>query len=309
MVVFTTLAEKRYFYGVAALINSIIKNGIYADKIIVGYRGELPKWLPQLELSEHGKTCALKEGLILEFVEVKNDFHMVHEKPEWFYKLTNVLEPNAKEYFFFDSDIVIINRMSFFGEWVNQGVAICEDVNYDMSINHPIRKQWIQLLKNNNMPINRIPERYYNSGFLGWKKEDASFIKDWSQCSKLLINLSDNLKEFRTKDRTSIVLSANQDSLNLAAMTSTCDISTIGPAAMGFHFGLNLMVHPLGPKPWNLNFTKEFLSGRPPRIGDIKFWEHVNGNELKPYSNVLVSWKLFWIKLYRLLARFYKKMD
>ncbi|MGC6431125.1 MAG: hypothetical protein ACON5F_08800 [Jejuia sp.] len=307
MVVFTTLAEKKYFNGVAALINSVLKNGTYANKIIIGYRGALPKWLPELEASKNGKSCTLKDGLLLEFVEVKNDFHMVHEKPEWFYKLTNILEPNAKEYFFFDSDIIIVNRMSFFGEWVKQGVAICEDVNYDMASNHPIRKQWIDLLKHNNMPIERIPERYYNSGFLGWKKEDASFIKNWSECSKLLINLSDNLKAFRTKDRTDMVLSANQDSLNLTAMTSSCDISTIGPEAMGFHFGLSLMVHPLGPKPWDLNFTKEFLHGKPPRMGDLRFWEYVNGNELQPYLKLTVLWKLFWIKLYKGLSRLYSK--
>lgn len=307
MVVFTTLAEKKYFNGVAALVNSIIKNGTYADKIIVGYRGDLPKWLPTLELSKNGKSCTLKDGLILEFVQVKNDFHMVHEKPGWFFKLTNELEPEAKEYFFFDSDIVVVNRMSFFGEWVNQGVAICEDVNYDMSINHPIRKQWIKLLEDNNKPINRIPERYYNSGFLGWKKEDANFVNEWSECSDILISIAGNLKEFRTNDRTDVVLSANQDSLNLTAMCSSCEISTIGPEAMGFHFGLSLMVHPLGPKPWDLNFTKVFLSGKPPRIADLRFWEQVNGEELKPYSDGFVKWKIFWVKMYKGLSRFYRK--
>jgi hypothetical protein len=307
MIVFTTLAEKKYFNGVAALVNSMISHGTYADKIIIGYRGDLPEWLPVLQSSKIGKSCTLKNGLILEFVKVKNDFHMVHEKPGWFYKLTNELEPDAKEYFFFDSDIVIVNRMSFFGEWVKQGVAICEDVNYDMSSNHPVRKQWIKLLEKNGKKIERIPERYYNSGFLGWRKEDASFVNDWATCSDILIKIAGNLKEFRTKDRTDVVLSANQDSLNLTTMCSSCKISTIGPEAMGFHFGLSLMVHPLGPKPWDLSFTKNFLSGNTPRIADLRFWEHVNGEELSPYSKEFVKWKIFWIKLYKGLSRFYKK--
>jgi hypothetical protein len=100
MIVITTLAENKYFYGVSALINSIIKHGTYANKIIVGYRGDLPKWLPKLKSNNRGKHIELKGGLIVEFVEVDGDLHMVHEKPKWFYYLTFNLEPDAEEYFF-----------------------------------------------------------------------------------------------------------------------------------------------------------------------------------------------------------------
>ena len=146
MVVFTTLAEKKYFLGVSALINSIIENGTYANKIVIGYRGELPNWLPKLESSKNGRSFFI-ESLEVEFVEVKGGLHMVHEKPTWFKYLTFELEPDAEEYFFFDSDITVINRMDFFGEWVKQGVAICEDINYDMSSTHPVRKQWAKIVE------------------------------------------------------------------------------------------------------------------------------------------------------------------
>lgn len=306
MVVFTTLAEKKYFYGVAALINSIIKHGTYADKIVVGYRGELPSWLPKLEKSKNGLALTLDNGFIIDFVELEGDLHMVHEKPRWFYHLSTVLEPEANEYFFFDSDIILINRMSFFGEWVKQGVALCEDVNYDMSVNHPIRKQWIQLANRNNYVINTIPTRYYNSGFLGWTRETMPFISDWNNCSKILMEVAGDLKKFRVNDRTNVVLSANQDSLNLAVMVTNSNVSTIGPAAMGFHYGIKLMLHPLGHKPWNVSFISHIFNGIAPRPADLEFWKNVNSKHLKPYSDFKVKSKIFAIKCLKVTTRFFK---
>lgn len=307
MIVITTLAENHYFYGVAALINSIIKNGTYADKMIVGYRGNLPKWLPTLHKTKNGRDCTLDNGFVIEFVPVNGDLHMVHEKPKWFRYLTEVLEPKADEYFFFDSDIIILRRMSFFGEWVKQGVALCEDVNYDMSNTHPIRKQWAKLAIDNGKRITNQFDRYFNSGFLGWNRDTSQFVVDWDECSQILSKLSGDMKKFRVYDRTYIVLSTNQDSLNLAAMTTNCPISTIGPDAMGFRHGLQLMAHPLGAKPWKQKFIKDFFYGKSPRYADLLFWQFVNGNKIKPYSNYYVKYKIVLIKLLRFFSRFYGK--
>lgn len=307
MVVFTTLAENDYFLGLSALINSIVKNGVYGDKLVVGYRGDLPNWLPKLFSTKNGKSFVLNNTFEIEFVTLVGSLHMVHEKPKWFKHLTEVLEPNADEYFFFDSDIVILNRMNFFGEWVKQGVAICEDVNYDMSFTHPIRKQWITLGIENGKTIENNLSRYYNSGFLGWSRSTVRFIEDWDECFSLLALISGDMTKFRVNDRTNVVLSANQDSLNLAAMVTKCPISVIGPEAMGFHYGLPLMAHPLGPKPWNINFLLDFLKGKPPRYADLLFWEHANSSVLKPYNNFFVRKKVFIITLFRFLSRFYRK--
>lgn len=308
MIVFTTLAEKDYFYGVAALVNSIVKYGTYGDKIVVGYRGALPSWLPSLSQTKNGKSFKLKNNFEVEFVELHGDLHMVHEKPKWFYHLTEVLEPGAQEYIFFDSDIIVVNRMSFFGEWVKQGVALCEDVNYDMSETHPIRKQWAAMGEEEGRKVVNSLGRYVNSGFLGWTQETKQFVKDWDDCFHILKKKSGDLKQFRVvNDRTLVVFSANQDAFNLAAMTTECPISIIGPEAMGFHHGLKLMQHPLGPKPWSRNFIKDIFKGVPPRIADLAFWEHVNSGEVKPYSGAKVKRKLFVVRLCKFLARFYSR--
>ncbi|TRW24628.1 hypothetical protein FMM05_08935 [Flavobacterium zepuense] len=308
MIVFTTLAEKDYFYGVAALVNSMVQNGTYGNKIVVGYRGALPNWLPQLSASKNGKSFTLKNGFEIDFVEVQGNLHMVHEKPKWFKHLTDVLEPGADEYIFFDSDIVVINRMSFFGEWVRQGVALCEDVNNDMGITHPIRLQWKKILKDKGYTITNDLDRYINSGFLGWTKDTKQFVTEWDDCFMILKEIAGDLTKFRVNDRTSVVLSANQDAFNLAAMVTQCQISIIGPEAMGFQYGLPLMVHPLGPKPWSRKFLSDFFNGNPPRASDVAFWEVVNSGEIKPYGDAYVSFKLKTIKFYRLLARFYRRL-
>jgi hypothetical protein len=305
MVVFTTLAENDYFLGVAALVNSMIKHGTYGNKIVVGYRGDLPDWLPALSPSKNGQSFFLKGNFEVELVMVVGDLHMVHEKPKWFRYLTEVLEPEADEYFFFDSDIIIINRMSFYGEWVKEGVALCEDVNYDMGLTHPIRKQWLRLCAQNNKAVTNQLSRYFNSGFLGWSRETAAFVVEWDECCQIMAKLAGDMTKFRVSDRTKTVLSANQDSLNMAAMTTVCPISVIGPAAMGFHYGIKLMQHPLGPKPWKKKFGKEFFMGHPPRAADVSFWEALLGGELKPFSEGKVKDRIRMVKLYKFLSKFY----
>src|ERR1700710_1259012 len=103
MKVLTTLAENDYFLGLSALINSVVSCGTYVDLVIVGYRGQLPGWLPTLENTERGKLCRLKSGLVMEFIELKGDLHIVHEKPNWFKFINDVAVPDADEYFFFDA--------------------------------------------------------------------------------------------------------------------------------------------------------------------------------------------------------------
>ncbi len=306
MKILTTLAENDYFLGVAALLNSVIKNGTYVDKVIIGYRGDLPSWLPELIKSKNGHTFDLGENLVVELVEVVGALHMVHEKPKWFEHLTFNLEPHASEYYFYDSDITVLNRMDFFGEWSAQGVGICEDVNYDMSSNHPIRLQWKMLAEKNGLKIERELSRYYNSGFLAWRNEHIQFIRDWVTCFDLMKSQSGDMKQFRVNDRTKMILSANQDSFNLAAMITKVPISVIGPEAMGFHYGLKLMAHPLGPKPWNINFIKAFFQGNPPRNADLSFWKYACG-ALNPYTATKVKSKINQLKLLKGLGRFYSK--
>ncbi|WP_420458903.1 hypothetical protein [Neolewinella sp.] len=308
MKILTTLAERHYFLGLAALLNSVVAYGTHVDKVIVGYREALPDWLPPLRPSPNGRLFVLPGGLEVELVELTGSLHMVHEKPKWFLHVTEVLAPGASEYYFFDSDIVVNSRMDFYGEWVAEGVALCGDVNFVFHRHHPIRKKWAACARAHGREVVNELDDYYNSGFLGWTQETKQFIHDWNDAFAMLVPLSGDMNQFRVFDRTATVLSTNQDSLNLAAMITEVPISPIGPEAMGFIYGLRLMHHPIGPKPWTRRFVPEFLNGKPPREADLIFWENINGQALRPVSDGRARSMQTLLKLLRFGGRFYESV-
>lgn len=307
MKVLTTLAEGDYFLGLAALLNSVEYFGRYVDRIIVGYRGDLPSWLPNLTSEDYGFSCSVGKGFVIELVTVDGKNHMVHEKPNWFKFVNDVLAPDADEYFFFDSDIVVNKRMDFFGEWADTGVAVCGDVNYIFSSTHPIRRKWAKLAKEAGYDVTNKLDGYFNSGFLGWTKHTKQFIDDWALAFSILSPHAGSMTEFRVKDRTNTVLSANQDSFNLALMITKVPIADIGPEAMGLINGMQLMHHPLGPKPWHINFVNNFFRGLKPRAADLEFYRFVNGSLLSPLSQAHVERRKMIVWACRFASRFYRR--
>ncbi len=308
MRVLTTLVENHYFLGFSALLNSLVDHGGCIDKVIAGYRYDLPTWLPPLTERNGIQTFTLPSGIVVDLVKLDGDgLHMVHEKPAWCLNVQENLAPEADEYYFFDSDITIDNRMSFYSEWLEEGVAICGDVNFVFDATHPARKKWAKAAEAAGHRIVNNIDSYYNSGFLGWRNDQKQFIHDWMEASRILSAYSGDMKQFRVHDRTYMVLSTNQDGLNLAIMITEEPISLVGPDGMGFTFGMQLMQHPIGKKPWKRNFILDFIKGYPPRKGDLTFWKAANGSELAPYSAFTVRRKVVTVKLLKLFARFYQR--
>lgn len=305
----TTLAEREYFLGLAGLLNSMAHYGTYIDKVIVGYREALPDWLPPLYPSTNGQAFKTGSGLEVELVELNGSLHMVHEKPKWFLHVSEVLAPDADEYFFFDSDIIINARMDFYGEWVQNGICMCGDVNFIFDRSHPVRLQWVKYAAEAGRKVTHQIDGYYNSGFLGWTRETKQFIHDWNEAFAMMVPHSGNMNKFRAFfDRTVPVLSTNQDSFNLAAMITDQPLTLVGPEGMGFNYGMRLMHHPLGPKPWSRNFLSDFFKGIPPREADVVFWKYVNGSELKPVSSGK-AWRMRnYCKALRFASRFYQRL-
>jgi hypothetical protein len=71
-----------------------------------------------------------------------------------------------KGIFYFDPDIVAA-APSFFEEWITCGIALCEDVNSPLSINHPRRVAWRRYFGSIGIQLKFKGAIYAKAGFMG----------------------------------------------------------------------------------------------------------------------------------------------
>ena len=63
-----TLAEGHYFYGVAALVNSLVRTG-FEGTVVIGFRGERPNWLERFARDPKLDTYAVTPSVQLRLIE------------------------------------------------------------------------------------------------------------------------------------------------------------------------------------------------------------------------------------------------
>ena len=146
-----TLFEGHYHYGVAALANSLYRQGFLGD-IYAGFRGELPSWARSAVagLADGFNNCQTLEvapGFALHFLSLDTDYHFTNYKPDFMLRLLDGPAKDAEAIYYFDPDIVVTAPWSFFKNWVKCGVSLCEDVNSPISKNHPTRIAWRSYFK------------------------------------------------------------------------------------------------------------------------------------------------------------------
>jgi hypothetical protein len=307
-----TLFEGHYHHGGAALINSLYNNGFRGD-VYIGYRGGLPFWGKDAQennsLNWKGSKTIKIEELDVHFLPVISDYHMTNYKPDF---VLDLLEGPAKEkggIFYFDPDIVVNCKFSFYEEWIQQGVALVHEITAnDMTSNNPVRGMWKKIIEENGEKVNHQLNSYINAGFFGLVKENIHFVKMYSK----FIHLADkkykvDLVNFSFTNRIDPFFAKDQDALNIAAMSANVALSEIGPEGMDFIHGGFTMSHAIGsPKPWVKNFIKSSLKGNPPSMAEKSFWNHV-GFPIKTFSEKTKKNKKKSIKIASLIGKFYKK--
>jgi hypothetical protein len=309
-----TLYEGHYHHGVAALTNSLYKNG-FRGSVYVGYRGELPPWAkaakenPYLNWKE-GKSLSVVDGLVLHFLPIITNFHLANYKPDFMLELWKKTAKQEEAMFYFDPDIVIKCQWDYFENWIDHGVAMVHEIiANDMPETHPLRKDWAKVISKSNRKMNRVVSSYINSGFCGLLKKDIGFLHDWSDIIKVAaVNFGFDVKQFAlSQNRGYMFFAQDQDAFNIAAMCSESPISEMGPEAMDFIHGGFTMSHATGsPKPWKKNFIISGIKGNPPSLADKAFWNNV-GLPIKTFSGRTIKQRHLSIKVASFLGRFYRK--
>src|SRR5207237_601643 len=114
-----TLAEGDFHLGVGALANSLVDHG-FTGIIWVGIRGPLPPWAAAAKNCGRWHALAASDDLELRFIALTTKAHFTNFKPEFLRQVWQ-LQPEAERLFYFDPDIVIKARWSFFEEWADYG--------------------------------------------------------------------------------------------------------------------------------------------------------------------------------------------
>ncbi len=316
-----TLFEGHYHFGVAALSNSLYKNG-FRGSLYIGFRGALPYWadkaIVNLDLEwENAKTLKVVDGLELNFLPLYTNYHLTNYKPDFMLEILAGPAKNAEGIFYFDPDIVLTGPFAFLEEWISCGVAVCEDVNSPLQEFHPRRVAWRRYFKKYNIDLNFRNPIYVNGGFTGIHKSDFYFLKTWKNLQELMgFEIGGlNRSAFESSDQLPSQLSGDyapfgytdQDALNATIEVYNGNVSYTGKAAMSFDNGLALMPHALGySKPWLINPFIELLKGDRPRRVDKEFWNVIN-SPIKVFSLAKVKGMKMAVKISAFLGRIYSR--
>ena len=219
--------------------------------------------------------------------------------------------------FYFDPDIVVDDSWICFEQWVNCGVAMCEDVNSPLQEFHPRRVLWRNFFNKYNISLKFRNSTYVNGGFVGLIKKDISFIKTWIKLQEAMSVAIGGLENsiFSKQTYYSTILKteglqifdkSDQDALNATIESYDGRCSFIGKEGMGFVAGKATMYHALGiNKPWNVNFIFKSLNGRIPRLVDEYYWKYAD-QPIICHTKSQINKKKVAIKIGKFIGRFYK---
>lgn len=283
-----TLFEGSYDQGVAALVNSLHKAG-FSGRVYAGYRGVRPSWAAAanpvtLARWPGASVMDVVPGLSLAFLPLDTTHHLTNYKPEFMLDLLDGPAASADALFYLDPDICVTAPWSYFEQWVDCGVALCEDLNSPLPEHHPRRVGWRRYYAPRGLTLRFRSPEYVNGGFVGVVARDRRFLEVWLQTINLMADEVGSLaaasiaagKAYRSKGFAGCFDTTDQDALNAAIEACAVPVSVIGQEAMGFKPGPALLPHAVGAhKPWQRDYLGFALRGVAPRLADKAFWAHV----------------------------------
>lgn len=302
-----TLFEGDYHFGVAALVNSLVNAG-FAGTIWAGYRGKLPPWIGQLKrLHAERHEYAVGGGVRIVFLPVETDLHFTNFKPDFMVKLLDNEASDCTYLWYFDPDIYLLTKWSYFAEWQRHGVALCEDVLYHpLPENNLLRKQWTEIASKMGLHNPHPITQHFNGGMVGVPVSCRSFLDLWKRIMDGTAALGYDLKRMLATTREMPLHATDQDALNIAAMYTGCPLATLGPEAMGFVSGGFAMYHAIVRKPWRGSILRSALAGDPPSNAIKQFFNHVS-SPIQAYTPKQLRKKRLACAAAGFIGRFYRR--
>lgn len=300
------LFDGDYHYGLGALVNSLYRVG-FRGIVYAAYRGGLPPWASVGAPVDGCRQADIAEGCAIRFIEVDYRDHLTFYKPEFMLSMFERHCPDATRLYYFDVDIVVKAPWRFFQDWVESGVAVCQDVNEpDMPANHPLRRAWQEIAARSGF-AGRCFDGYYNGGFVALRAGERGFLETWRTLHRDIERSGVELGLANSRPRPDPFAMRDQDILNIALMASKVPISPMDTSAMDLSPGGYVMSHALArAKPWRRRYVRDALLGYPPDSAGKLYWQNVRHPiALMPIGRVRRA--CFRLAVASALGRFYRR--
>ena len=113
--------------------------------MFAGYRGELPPWSAPASLKDGMADFAVADGCDIKFLLLDTKLHLANYKPILMRRVFAEFLRPEDILCYFDPDITVKCRWSFFEEWVRYGLALVEDCTFPyLTSDHPLPYQWME---------------------------------------------------------------------------------------------------------------------------------------------------------------------
>ncbi len=272
-----TLAEGHYFFGVAALTNSLVRAG-FAGDVVVGYRGTLPAWLGSLAHDPVTGTYAVSQAVRLRLIEVTRPWHLSNCKPGFIEAVLVEHCQSAELVYYFDTDIVIKHAWEAFSTWARSGVVmVLDSADSNMSPDHVYRRAWQALAARQGFAC-RPFTGYVNGGCVGIHRDYAGFVTVWCRLMEQLERDGTDMTKMKNPNTRLEFSRMDQDVLNATIMATQTPVALLGFESMGnFPFVGDVMPHAMWhQKPWVRNYIVDALRGIPPGRVHNAYWHFAN---------------------------------
>src|SRR5208283_834119 len=291
--VICTLFERDYHYGVGALVNSLYHHG-FRGTVYAGYRGVLPPWASAARRQDRYAELSVAPQLLLRFIPLSTTSHLTNYKPDFMLSLWDDYCPQAGAMFYFDPDILLQCRWSFFEEWIRFGVAVCADLNPLFPADHPRRHAWREYFEPHGVRFIRPQSTAFNAGFVGLSKPHRNFLKTWQRLLQLMEPAIGGMQHWDIGDRSFLFHSTDQDAFDAATMVCEEPLSPAGLEGMDYNHGggFCFMTHAAGGsvKPWAKKMLLSALRAMPPRRTDKAFFRYADA-PIRLYSPLRLGLK------------------